>query len=309
MNGRYVVTKLLRALITMWMVLTFVFVVLRMTGNPVEALLPPDTPQDVIDYYSERYGFDDPIIVQYGRYFANILAGDLGFSYLDGRPVQQVILERVPATLRLGLTSLGFAVLIGVSLGIVAALNRNRPVDRATMAFAVFGFAIPNFFFGILLILLFSLQLRWLPSSGHGTVAHIIMPAATLGLAVAGTFARFTRSSMLEVLNRPYMKAAQAKGVPYGRRILRHALPNAAIPLVTILGFSLGSLIAGSIVTETVFAWPGVGRLLVGSVGNRDLAVVQALVIMIAFTMVMVNMAVDILYSVLDPRIRLTGGS
>lgn len=309
MNGRYVVTKLLRALITMWMVLTFVFVVLRMTGNPVEALLPPDTPQDVIDYYSEQYGFDDPIVVQYGRYFASILSGDLGFSYLDGRPVQEVILERVPATLRLGLTALGFAVLIGVSLGIVAALNRNRPADRATMAFAVFGFAIPNFFFGILLILLFSLQLRWLPSSGHGTVAHIIMPAATLGLAVAGTFARFTRSSMLEVLNRPYMKAAQAKGVPYARRILRHALPNAAIPLVTILGFSLGSLIAGSIVTETVFAWPGVGRLLVGSVGSRDLAVVQALVIMIAFTMVMVNMVVDILYSVLDPRIRLTGGS
>ena len=208
-----------------------------------------------------------------------------------------MILERVPATLRLGLTSLGFAVLIGVSLGIVAALNRNRPVDRATMAFAVFGFAIPNFFFGILLILLFSLQLRWLPSSGHGTLAHIVMPA------------RFTRSSMLEVLNRPYMKAAQAKGVPYAGRILRHALPNAAIPLVTILGFSLGSLIAGSIVTETVFAWPGVGRLLVGSVGNRDLAVVQALVILIAFTMVMVNMAVDILYSVLDPRIRLTGGA
>ena len=309
MNGRYVVTKLLRALITMWMVLTFVFVVLRMTGNPVEALLPPDTPQDVIDYYSEQYGFDDPIVVQYGRYFASILSGDLGFSYLDGRPVQEVILERVPATLRLGLTALGFAVLIGVSLGIVAALNRNRLADRATMAFAVFGFAIPNFFFGILLILLFSLQLRWLPSSGHGTVAHIIMPAATLGLAVAGTFARFTRSSMLEVLNRPYMKAAQAKGVPYARRILRHALPNAAIPLVTILGFSLGSLIAGSIVTETVFAWPGVGRLLVGSVGSRDLAVVQALVIMIAFTMVMVNMVVDILYSVLDPRIRLTGGS
>lgn len=309
MNGRYVVTKLLRALITMWMVLTFVFVVLRMTGNPVEALLPPDTPQDVIDHYSEQYGFDDPIVVQYGRYFASILSGDLGFSYLDGRPVQDVILERVPATLRLGLTALGFAVLIGVSLGIVAALNRNRPADRATMAFAVFGFAIPNFFFGILLILLFSLQLRWLPSSGHGTVAHIIMPAATLGLAVAGTFARFTRSSMLEVLNRPYMKAAQAKGVPYARRILRHALPNAAIPLVTILGFSLGSLIAGSIVTETVFAWPGVGRLLVGSVGSRDLAVVQALVIMIAFTMVMVNMVVDILYSVLDPRIRLTGGS
>lgn len=308
MNTRYVAIKLLRALVTLWLVVTFVFIVLRLTGNPVEALLAPDAPPEEISYYTERLGLDQPIPVQYARYITSLLSGDLGLSFFDSRPVQQVIGERIPFTLLLAVTALVIAVGVGVSLGIIAALNRNRLIDRLTMAFAVFGFAIPNFFFGILLILVFSLYFRILPSAGHGTVLHLIMPAATLGLAIAGAFARFTRSSMLEVLNRPYMQAAQAKGVPYTTRVLRHALPNAAIPLVTVLGFSMAGLLAGSIVTETVFAWPGLGRLLVTSVGGRDLAVVQALVILFAAIMVAVNLTVDLLYSVLDPRIRVTAG-
>ena len=308
MSTRYVAIKLLRALVTLWLVVTFVFVVLRLTGNPVEALLAPDAPPEEIAYYTERLGLDEPIHVQYVLYLGSLLTGDLGLSFFDSRPVQQVIGDRIPFTLLLASTALAVAVVVGVSLGIVAALNRNRLVDRLTMAFAVFGFAIPNFFFGILLILIFSLQLRVLPSAGHGTVLHLIMPAATLGLAIAGAFARFTRSSMLEVLNRPYMRAAKAKGVPYGDRVLKHALPNAAIPLVTVLGFSMAGLLAGSIVTETVFAWPGLGRLLVTSVGGRDLAVVQALVILFAAVMVVVNLVVDMLYSVLDPRIRVSAG-
>lgn len=308
MSTRYVAIKLLRALVTLWLVVTFVFVVLRLTGNPVEALLAPDAPPEEIAYYTERLGLDEPIHVQYALYLGSLLTGDLGLSFFDSRPVQQVIGDRIPFTLLLASTALAVAVVVGVSLGIVAALNRNRLVDRLTMAFAVFGFAIPNFFFGILLILIFSLQLRVLPSAGHGTVLHLIMPAATLGLAIAGAFARFTRSSMLEVLNRPYMRAAKAKGVPYRDRVLKHALPNAAIPLVTVLGFSMAGLLAGSIVTETVFAWPGLGRLLVTSVGGRDLAVVQALVILFAAVMVVVNLVVDMLYSVLDPRIRVSAG-
>lgn len=308
MSTRYVAIKLLRALVTLWLVVTFVFVVLRLTGNPVEALLAPDAPPEEIAYYTERLGLDEPIHVQYVLYLGSLLTGDLGLSFFDSRPVQQVIGDRIPFTLLLASTALAVAVVVGVSLGIVAALNRNRLVDRLTMAFAVFGFAIPNFFFGILLILIFSLQLRVLPSAGHGTVLHLIMPAATLGLAIAGAFARFTRSSMLEVLNRPYMRAAKAKGVPYRDRVLKHALPNAAIPLVTVLGFSMAGLLAGSIVTETVFAWPGLGRLLVTSVGGRDLAVVQALVILFAAVMVVVNLVVDMLYSVLDPRIRVSAG-
>ena len=304
----YLARKALRAALTLWLVVTFVFVVLRLTGDPVQALVGPDATPEVIAVYAERYGFDRPLPVQYGRYLLSLARGDLGVSYLDGRPVTAVIAERLPFTLRLGLLSLAAGVALGVALGLVAALNRNGPADRLTMAFAVFGFAIPNFFFGILLILLFSLSWRLLPSAGHGTAAHLVMPVITLGTAVAGSFARFTRSSMLEVMSKPYMQAAAARGVPFWRRILGHALPNAAIPLVTLLGFSLGGLIAGSVVTETVFAWPGVGRLLVTSVGGRDLSVVQALVVLIAATMILANLAVDMLYGVLDPRIRVTGG-
>ncbi len=303
----YFARKALRAMVTLWLVVTFVFVVLRFTGDPVQALLGPDAQPDVVAAYAARYGFDQPLPVQYARYVTGVLRGDLGFSYQNGRPVAAVIAERLPFTLQLGFVSLVCGVVLGVGLGVIAALNRNRLADRLTMAFAVFGFAIPNFFFGILLILLFSLAWRMLPSAGHGTAAHLVMPVITLATAVAGTFARFTRSAMLEVLSRPYMAAAAARGVPFGTRVLRHALPNAAIPLVTILGFSLGGLIAGSIVTETVFAWPGVGRLLVTSVGARDLAVVQALVVLIAATMVIANLAVDLLYALLDPRIRVGG--
>jgi peptide/nickel transport system permease protein len=218
--------------------------------------------------------------------------------------VLAIVAERVPWTLLLGLTAYAVAVALGVPLGILAALHRNSWADRLIMSFAVFGFALPNFFLGILMILLFSLSLQWLPSSGTGTVLHLVMPAATLGLATAGALARFTRSAMLEVLGKAYMPAAAAKGVPPRARILRHALPNAAIPVVTVMGLNLGALVGGAIVVETVFAWPGVGRLLVSAVSARDLAVVQALALLIAATMVLANLAVDLLYGVLDPRIR-----
>jgi peptide/nickel transport system permease protein len=193
---------------------------------------------------------------------------------------------------------------VGIPLGIIAALNRNKPIDRFVMTFAVLGFSIPNFFLGILLILLFSMTLRWLPTAGMGSWQHLVMPALTLGTAAAGSLARFTRSSMLEVLNKLYMRTAVAKGVPRGRRIRWHALPNAAIPLVTVLGFRLGDLVAGSIITETVFAWPGVGRALVSAVTARDLAVVQGVLLMTACTMVVANLLVDLTYGWIDPRIR-----
>ena len=226
--------------------------------------------------------------------------------YVTIGPVIDIILERVPATLSLGLVAYLLAVLIGIPLGIVAALQRGRFVDRAIMAFSVLGFALPNFFLGILMILLFSLVLQVLPSSGTGTIWHFVMPAVTLGTFTAGTLARFTRSAMLEVLEKPYMRAAAAKGVPAVKRILFHALPNAAIPIVTIVGLNIGQLIAGAIVVETVFAWPGVGRLLVTAVSQRDLALVQGLVLFIAATMVLANLIVDLSYGLLDPRIRET---
>jgi peptide/nickel transport system permease protein len=307
MGLRFAAVKTLRALATMWLVVTFAFVILRLSGDPVEILLGDDADQATITHYQALYGLDRPLHEQYLKYFVGVARGDLGFSLADERPVTAVIAEALPATLQLGIAALAVSLLLGVPLGIVAALNRNRPVDRFVMTFAVLGFSIPNFFLGILLILAFSLWLRWLPSSGIGTAWHLVMPAITLGTAAAGSLARFTRSAMLDVLSRSYMRTAAAKGVPRARRIAWHALPNAAIPLVTVLGFRLGDLIAGAIVTETVFAWPGVGRLLVSAVSARDLALVQAVLLMVAATMVAANLLVDVLYGWIDPRIRAGG--
>ncbi len=307
MNLRFFSVKLFRALITLLLVVTFAFVILRLSGDPVEILLGDDIDQATLQHYRELYGLDRPLPEQYLRYFGGIARGDLGFSLADERAVTTVIAEAVPATLLLGFTALLISLAVGVPLGIIAALNRNKAIDRFVMTFAVLGFSIPNFFLGILLILLFSLWLRWLPSSGMGTIWHLIMPAVTLGLSSAGSLARFTRSSMLDVLNRSYVRTAVAKGVPRLRRIVLHALPNAAIPLVTVLGFRLGDLIAGAIVIETVFAWPGVGRLLVSAVSARDLAVVQGVLLMTAVTMVTANLLVDLIYGWIDPRIRTSG--
>ena len=304
MNVRFVLIKLARALITLWLVVTFAFVILHMSGDPIEILIGDQAEQEVIERYRALYGLDRPMHEQYLRYFFGVATGDLGFSLSDQRPVVDLLAEAIPATLELGLTALVVSMLIGIPLGIIAALNRNKAIDRFVMTFAVLGFSIPNFFLGILLILFFSLWLRWLPTAGMGTWAHLVMPALTLGTAAAGSLARFTRSSMLEVLNKLYMRTAVAKGVPRARRIRWHALPNAAIPLVTVLGFRLGDLIAGSIVTETVFAWPGVGRALVSAVTARDLAVVQGVLLLTACTMVVANFLVDVAYGWIDPRIR-----
>ena len=305
--ARFWAMRALRTLLTLVFVVTFAFVVLRTSGDPVQSLLGPDATNEEIAQFREAWGLDRPLPEQYLRYVGNVLRGEFGKSYRDGRPVSEIVGERVPWTLLLTLTAYALALLIGVPAGIVAALRRNTLVDRAIMGFAVMGFALPNFFLGILMILLFSLHLRWLPSSGSGTLAHLLMPALTLGMFNAGALARFTRSAMLEVLSKPYMRAAAAKGASPLRQVLRHALPNAAIPVVTIIGLNLGILLGGAIVVETVFAWPGVGRLLVSAVSARDLAVVQAIVLLLAVIMVAINLAVDLLYGVLDPRIRLAG--
>lgn len=301
---RFWLIKLVRTVLTLWFVVTFTFVVLRTSGDPVVALVGADALPAEIEQFRRQWGLDEPLVVQYFRYIGQMATGQFGESLRDHRPVMDIITERVPATLMLGFFAFLGAALVGIPAGIVAALRRGRFLDRAIMAFSVFGFALPNFFLGILMILLFSLVLRVLPSSGSGTLWHLIMPAITLGTFTAGTLARFTRSAMLEVLEKPYMRAAAAKGVPATRRILFHAFPNAAIPIVTVIGLNLGQLIAGAIVVETVFAWPGVGRLLVTAVSSRDLAVVQGLVLVIATTMVLANLTVDLLYGVLDPRIR-----
>lgn len=304
MLPRIVLVKLLRAAITILFVVSFAFTILSLTGNPAESLAGPEAPAEVIEAYERRLGLDRPFHERYLAYVGALLQGDFGISFSDRAPALDIVAEALPATLRLALTAIVFAAVVGGALGFLAAVNRNSWLDRAIMSLAVFGYAIPNFFLGIVLIILFTMVWRLLPSSGDGTLAHLVMPAITLGTHNAALIARFTRSSVLEVLNQPYIRAAKAKGVPPVARLVTHVLPNAAIPIITILGFRFGDVIVGTIVVETVFAWPGLGRVLVSAVADRDLAVVQAILILSACTMVAVNLTVDLLYNWIDPRVR-----
>ena len=302
--ARFVAVRVGRAALTILLVVTFAFVVLRLSGDPALLIMSPDAPAEAIAAFRHANGLDLPIWQQYLHYFGAIAHGDMGQSMRDGRPALSLVAERIPATLALTVTALALKLIIGIPAGIFAALHRNGWIDRAVMALATVGFTVPSFVLGLLLVLVFSVQLRWLPSGGQESWGSVILPVVTLGVGGAAILARFTRSAMLEVLGQPYIRAASAKGVPWAAVVRRHALPNAAIPTVTIVGFMVGSLIAGAVVVESVFSWPGVGRLLVVAVSNRDLAVVQTILLLVASTMVCSNLVVDLLYGALDPRLR-----
>lgn len=301
---RFVVSRLLRAFATIAAVVTFAFVILRLSGDPAVLILSPDAPPEAIAAFRQAWGLDLPIWQQYLRYFVQVFEGDLGQSMRDGRPAIQLVLERVPATLALTIPAFAFKLAVGIPAGIYAALHRNTLADRLTMLASVAGFTVPSFVLALVLVLVFSVQLGWLPSGGQDSWRHAILPVLTLGLAGAAVIARFTRSAMLEVLGQPYIRAASAKGLPWRRVIREHALPNAAIPIITVVGFLVGSLMAGAVVVESVFSWPGVGRLLVVAVANRDLAIVQTILIFIALSMVVANLLVDLAYGWVDPRLR-----
>ncbi len=301
---RFAATRLLRAAVTIVMVVTFAFVVLRLSGDPAQIIMGADAPPEAVDAFRTAWGLDDPIWMQYFRYFGAILNGDLGRSMRDGREAIVLVAERIPSTLALTVPALLIKLGLGIPAGIYAALHRNSLIDRVVMVVAVAGFTVPSFVLGLLLVLVFAVQLGWLPSGGQESWRHAILPVVTLGVGGAALLARFTRSAMLEVLGQPYIRTASAKGVPWRLVITNHALPNAAIPTVTIVGFMVGSLIAGAVVVESVFSWPGVGRLLVVAVANRDLAVVQCILLLVAATMVTANLVVDLLYGILDPRLR-----
>ncbi|MFT8242554.1 ABC transporter permease [Roseomonas sp. BN140053] len=301
---RFLGFRLTRALLTLVLVVTFAFVVLRLSGDPALLIMSADAPPEAIAAFRRAWGLDDPLWQQYLRYFGAIAHGDLGQSMRDGRSAIELVSERIPATLALTVPALLVKVGIGIPAGVYAALHRNSLADRAVMLLAVAGFTVPSFVLGLVLVLVFAVQLGWLPSGGQDSWRHAILPVITLGVGGAAVLARFTRSAMLEVLGQPYMRTATAKGVPWAVAVRRHALPNAAIPTVTIVGFMVGSLLAGAVVVESVFSWPGVGRLLVVAVANRDLAVVQCILLLVAATMVMANLVVDLLYGVLDPRLR-----
>ena len=301
---RFLITRAGRALLTIGLVMTFSFVVLRLSGDPAVLIMSPDAPPEAIAAFRESWGLNQPLWSQYLHYFGAVLHGELGQSMRDGRDAIDIVLERIPATLELTIPALILKAGIGIPAGIFAALRRNSVADRLVMSFAVIGFTVPNFVLGLVLVLVFSVWLGWLPSSGQDTWQHAILPVIALGLGGAATLARFTRGAMLEVLGQPYIRTANAKGLPLLRIVLGHALPNAAIPTVTVLGFMVGTLLAGAIVIESVFAWPGVGRLMIAAVANRDLAVVQCILLLVAGTMVTSNFLVDLTYGLIDPRVR-----
>jgi ABC-type dipeptide/oligopeptide/nickel transport system permease component len=303
--ARYLVRRLLLTIPVLLGVATLVFALIHfIPGDPAQAMLGESaTPEDVAQL-RHRLGLDRPLIVQYGTFLGGIAHGDLGVSLRNDQPVARQIIERMPATAELALAAMAVAVVIALPLGIIGAVWKGTPVDAGAMALSLVGISVPNFWLGPLLAIVFAVQLGWLPVGGSGTPAHLILPAITLGAALAAILARMTRASLLEELGEPYVLAARAKGVSRTRAVLHHALRNSLIPIVTILGLQFGVVLTGAVITETIFAWPGVGRLLIQSIGFRDYPTVQGCVLLIAVTYVGVNLLTDLTYGFLDPRIR-----
>ena len=297
-------TRLARAFVALWLVSTVVFVVMRLSGDPVPLLLPPDAPRSEIFRVRAELGLDRPIIVQYGVFLAHIARGDFGRSIHFREPAMKVVAGYLPASLQLALTAFVIAALIAVPIGLLSAIRRNTLIDHVTMAVALVGQSAPTFFLGILFILTLSLQAGLFPTSGRGDWRNLVLPALTLGAFAMASIARLTRSAMLEVLNADFVRTARAKGVSELFVVVKHTLRNAALPIITITGLQLGQLLAGAVVTETVFAWPGIGRLAIHSIYNRDYPVVQCTVFLSAVVFIVVNLLIDVLYGVLDPRLR-----
>ncbi|HTY77145.1 MAG TPA: nickel ABC transporter permease [Candidatus Bathyarchaeia archaeon] len=300
----YILRRIWQAALVLFGVSVVVFMILHLTGDPAALLLPPDATAEDVARFRTAMGFDDPWIVQYGRFLKGALQGNFGESLRHGEPALPLVLERLPATFQLAGAGLLLALCLAIPAGIVSAVRRNTIVDYVSTVVALLGQAMPTFWLGIMLILVFSVRLNWLPSSGRGDLQHLILPAITLGLFTTARITRLTRSGMLEVLGQDYIRTARAKGVSERPVVWKHALKNASIPIVTIIGIELGTLLGGSVITETIFAWPGVGRLSVQAIFNRDYPVVQAAVFILASTFVVLNFVVDLAYTWLDPRIR-----
>ncbi|MCZ6645836.1 MAG: ABC transporter permease [SAR324 cluster bacterium] len=301
----YMMRRLLWTLPIMLGVLTLVFFLIHMIpGDPVELMLGEYALPADRELMREQLGLNRPIPLQYAEYLKNTLSGDLGQSLPNRRPVTAMILERLPATLELMLGAMAVAVGLALPLGILAAVFHGRWPDQAASVFAVLGVAIPNFWLGPLLVLVFSIQFDWLPVNERGGLEHLVLPAITLGTSLAALLSRMTRTSLVEVLGEDYIRAARAKGLNRRRVILVHALRNALIPIITIAGLQIGVLLSGAIITESIFDWPGIGSLLLEGIYQRDFPLVQGCVLFIATSYVLINLATDIIYGWVDPRIR-----
>jgi ABC-type dipeptide/oligopeptide/nickel transport system permease component len=280
------------------------FVFMHLSGDPAGLMLPPDATDAEISELRERMGFNDPIPLQYLRFFSGAVRGDFGVSLRHQLPAMGLVVERLPATLELAVTGMAIALVVAIPFGILSALRRGSALDYGVMSGALLGLSMPNFWIGIIGILIFAVKLRLLPTAGRGTWAHLVLPGVALGSYLMALIARLTRSGMLEVIRQDYIRTARAKGLSESLIMLRHALKNALIPLVTVVGLQMGELLGGTVVIETVFAWPGVGRLILQAVAQRDYPVVQAAVFILAMTFVVANLLVEVSYYYLDPRIR-----
>jgi len=299
----YVARRLLQAILVLLILSALTFTLLHMSGNPASLLLPADATPEQIAHMSKTLGLDQPIPLQYARFLGRLLHGDMGSSYRMNRPVIDILLDALPNTIKLGLCAVAFASLLSLFLGVIAAVRRDTVIDLAATFLAALGQSMPTFWIAILLMLAFSVKLDWLPVSGMGTLQHFILPTLSLGWYSNALLTRVIRSSMLEVLNQDYIRTARSKGLREWRVILKHGLRNASLPVVTIWGMQLGTVLMGSVATETVFGWPGIGRLSVDAVLGRDYPLVMGVVLTFGVLLILLNLLVDLSYAFLDPRI------
>lgn len=302
----YLLRRTVHAVLVLFGVSVIVFLTLHLNGSPVNVLLPPEATQEARDQLTRQLGLDQPLYEQYFHFVSRALSGDFGQSLWYNEPTVGLVVERLPATIELAALGLLIAVVGAVPLGVLAATRRGTWVDNVIGTVVMLGQSLPVFWFGLILVLVFSVNMQFLPPAGRGSLEQLILPALTIGIYSMARLVRITRSGMLDVLNQDYIRTARSKGLRESVVIWRHGLRNALIPLVTYLGLEVGGLLGGTVVVEVIFAWPGVGRLAVESIFNRDYPLVQAVVFLVALSFVLVNLLVDLLYPVLDPRIRLT---
>ena len=301
----YICQRLLQGAVVLLGVSMVVFFLVNLTGDPAAMLLPLNTPEEDVKVFRHQMGFDRPLVIQYGLFISRAVKGDFGYSYRHRTPAMPLVLARLPATLKLTAIAFLFALVFAVPAGILAALRPNTLLDSITRTFTMLGQAIPGFWLAIMLILIFAVRLRWLPVSGTDSWKSLVLPGITVGSFIMATITRLLRSSLLEVLGENYIRTAHAKGLRRPTVLLRHAIKNAAIPVVTVIGLQITFLIGGSIIAEAIFAYPGIGRLAYQAIATRDIPVIQAYVAVVATITVLINIIVDVAYTWLDPRVRL----
>lgn len=301
---KFFANRLLEFIPVLFIISFIVFTLVYIAGDPVALMLPEDATTEDIENLRIALGLDQPFIVQYGKYFLGLVTGDFGESFRYNSAALPLVLERLPATLELAIAALTIAIIISIPLGIWSATRKNTPMDLLATGAAVIGKAMPNFWLGIMLILLFSVTLGWFPVSGRGTFANLVLPAVTLATGIAAEMTRLIRSNMVETLSQDYIRTAKSKGIKKFFVVYKHAFRNSLIPVITITALQTSTLVGGALITETVFSWPGLGQLLIQAVNTRDMAIVQASVFVISILVIAMNLLADIAYRILDPRIK-----